>query len=634
YRRDLVQRLVEYMFNERFSELARKADAKFLGAGVSDDRLGRRVSAFSIAASVPDGKLEDGAAVVATEARRVREHGFTEPELDRAKRWIAALYERAYAERDKSESGSFAQECVRHFLVEEPMPGIAYEHQLVRQFLPGITLAETSAMAKRLVADESRVLAAVSPEKPGIRVPTDAELVAALAAAEKADLSPWTTTTSSLTLLETKPDPGPVASRRVLEPVGVTVVRFANGIEAWLKPTDFKNDQIVFTLEALGGASLAPPADFREASLAASYVAASGVGSLKAIDMERLLAGKLASASPFIGLSTHGFSGSASPAELETALQILYRRFTAPGDDPDAFAVLKRQLDAAAVNREQSPARVFGERIARVNTSDHYTSQPLTPGRIAALDRGKMLAYYRDRFANGADFTFFMVGAFKVDQVVPLLARYVGSLPSTGSATSTFKDIGIHFPDTVKRAVVEKGREPKSQTVISFFADPARDPVEQEKLRAAALVLQTALRDILREDLGQTYSVSVGHSQPLPQRGAGHMQVSFGSAPENVEAMTDRVLQEIKRLQEAGPTEDLTMRAKESARREYETALKQNPYWLSRLGDIRIFGGNPEDILRRNERIDGVTPAILRDVFGRYFPFERYTVVTLMPEAR
>ena len=285
-------------------------------------------------------------------------------------------------------------------------------------------------------------------------------------------------------LMDAKPEPGRVESRRELPNVGVTVVRFANGVEAWLKPTDFKNDQVLFTMDALGGASLAPPADFLEASLSAGYVAASGVGRLKALDMQRLLAGKLASATPFMGLSTHGFSGSATPAELETALQILYQRFTAPGDDPDAFALLKRQLDASSVNREQSPGRVFGERLAQVNTSNHYTAQPLTPERVAALDRAKMVAFYRERFSNAADFTFFMVGAFKVDEVVPLLAQYVGSLPSTGKATSQFKDVGIHFPDGVKRDRVEKGREPKSQTVISFFADPDRDAVEQEKILA------------------------------------------------------------------------------------------------------------------------------------------------------
>jgi zinc protease len=293
---------------------------------------------------------------------------------------------------------------------------------------------------------------------------------------------------------------------------------------------------------------------------------------------------------------------------------------------------MRRQLTAAVANRDQSPGSVFGERLSQVNTCDHYTSKPLTTDRIATLDRAKMVAFYHDRFANAADFSFFMVGAFKVDAVLPMLAEYIGALPSTGQKTSQFKEVGLCFPSAVQRATVRKGREPRAQTVISFFADPGADPIEQENVAAATTVLQTALRDILREELGQTYGVSVGLSQPLPQHGYGRIEVSFGSAPENIETMTDRVLKEIKRLQEEGPSADLTSRAKEGAKRTYETNLKQNGYWLRRLETAQLLGQDPAEILKRPARIDAVTPALVRTVFQRYFPMDRFTAVTLVPE--
>jgi zinc protease len=224
-----------------------------------------------------------------------------------------------------------------------------------------------------------------------------------------------------------------------------------------------------------------------------------------------------------------------------------------------------------------------------------------------------------------------MVGAFKVDEVIPLLAQYVGALPSTGKQTSQFKDVGIHFPDTTKQEKVAAGREPRGQTVISFYAEPSIDPQEQEKIIAATTVLDIALRDILREDLGQTYTVQVGLSQPLPQKGSGHIEVRFGAAPENLPTMTERVMQEIKRLQQEGPTKDLTDRAKETARRGYETAMKQNDYWLGRLQTIKTYGRDPGEILTRLKRIDAVTPQVLQDVFKTYFPADRSTVVTLVP---
>jgi zinc protease len=632
YRRDVVDRLMQDMFNERFGELVRKPDAKFLGAGASGGGLGRTVETFSIAARVPDGKIEDGVSAIAVEAKRVRDFGFSASELDRAKKWLAAEYERAYNERDKSESGSFAQECVSYFLDGEPAPGIVYEYQLVRQILPGITVAETSELAKHLLSDDNRTVMGISPQKPGIRIPSDAELKGALASAESVAVTAWTDTAATGTLMAHKPDAGVIASKREIPALGVTIVRFANGVEAWLKPTDFKNDQVLFTLETVGGSSLAPPSDYMEATLSDEYVGRSGAGGITAQDLAKLLAGKVASASPQIALSTQAISGSASPADLETGLQLLHEEFTAPGDDPEAFALMQRQLEAAVANRDQSPGRVFGERLSQVNTCDHYTSQPLTTERIGALDRKKMVAYYHDRFSNAADFSFFMVGAFKVDAVVPLLAQYVGSLPSTGQKTAQFKEVGLCFPKTVQRATVKKGQEPRGQTVISFFADPGTDPTEQENVAAASNVLQTALRDILREELGQTYSVSVGLDQRVPQHGYGRMEVSFGSAPENIDAMTERVMKEIKRLQEEGPSADLTTRAKEGAKRAYETNLKQNGYWLRRLATLNMLGQDPAEILRRPDRISAVTPELLRGAFQRYFPMDRFTVVTLVPQ--
>jgi zinc protease len=227
-----------------------------------------------------------------------------------------------------------------------------------------------------------------------------------------------------------------------------------------------------------------------------------------------------------------------------------------------------------------------------------------------------------------------MVGTFKTEEAIPLLAKYIGSLPSSGTRASDFKDLAIRFPTGTERARVEKGREPRSQTVISFFADPPVDSAEGERINAATTVLQTRLRDMLREELGQTYTVSVGLSQGLPQKGGGHMQVSFGAAPENIQAMSDRVMQEVKRLQSEGPAAELVSSAKETARRTYETSLRENGYWLRRLQTAHMFGTPAAEILTRTERIDAVTPAGVQEVFRKYFPLDRYTVVTLLPEPK
>jgi zinc protease len=632
YRRSLLQRFFEQMLNDRLDELSRRTDAKFLGAGMFGEGLSKDVETVSLGANVQSGKIAEGLGAVALEAKRAREYGFAPGELERAKKWMAAFYERAYTERDKTESGSFAQEYVSHFLDGEPAPGIEYEYKLVQQLLPGITAAEVTALGKVLLADASRVILATSPQKTDIPVPTEEELKKTLAAIEATAVTPWNDTTSTRALIERKPEPAAVTATRKVDEVGLTIVKFANGVEAWLKPTDFKNDQVVFGLQAKGGTSLAPASDFIEASLAPTYVNLSGAAGLKALDMQKLLAGKLAGASPFASLSTHGFNGSAAPAHLETALQLLYARFTQPGDDPEAFELMKRQLGAFVANRLDDPGTVFSDKVEDVNSSSHYTAKPLTPERVTALDRAKMVAFYKQRFSNAADFTFFMVGAFKVEEALPLVARYVGGLPSTGTPSSDFKDVGIRFPATGQTAKVEKGREPKSETVISFYADPpGNDPMEQERTLAATDVLEIALRDILREELGQTYTVSADLAQGLPQRGGGHIQVSFSAAPENIDKMSARVLQEVQRFQKEGPSEDLVNRAKETARRNYETQLRTNSYWLGRFQAVQMWGQDPAIIARRVERINALTPATIQDAFKKYFPADRMTTITLLP---
>jgi zinc protease len=213
-----------------------------------------------------------------------------------------------------------------------------------------------------------------------------------------------------------------------------------------------------------------------------------------------------------------------------------------------------------------------------------------------------------------------------------MLARYVGGLPSTGTSTASIRDVGVRFPSAIEKATVTKGQEPRAQTLISFFADPSFDPIEQERVIAATTVLETVLRDALREELGQTYNVSVGLAQTPPLHGDGYIGVNFGAAPENIQAMTDRVMKEVQRLQAEGPSAELVANAREGARRDYETALKQNAYWLRRLQTVHLLGQNPADIVSRTERIETITPDVVRDTFRKYFPMDRYTVVTLLPE--
>ena len=633
YRTSLVRSFMHTMLNARFAEIARRPDAPFLRASSGDGTLGRDVETFAVSARVNDGSIETGLDAIGQELARVREHGFGDAELDRAKKDLLASYERAYNERDKQQTGGLASELVRHFLNNEPIPGIASELELVRRFAPTITAAEASTMARSLLTEDNRIVLASFPAKEGVRPSTEASLREALSKGLSAKVEPWRDDMAGRALLAATPTPGSVRARREIPALGVTVLTLSNGVEVWLKPTDFRNDQVSFMGYAKGGTSLAAPEDYQNASLSASLVGVSGVGGFNPIDLDKVLAGRIASASPFVSSYTHGVSGGSTPRDLETALQLVYLTFTAPNRDPQAFDLMTRRLQANLANQAQSPGAVFGEQVRRVNTMDHYTARPMRPEDVQRLNAEGMMAYYAARFRNAADFTFFFVGAFTEQQITPLLTAYLASLPSTGTSDAQIRDVGLTFPASVQRDSVRKGQEPRSQTAITFFADTGLDEMESHRLRAATSVLQMRLRDVLREELGGTYSVGVGYSDTAPQPGFGTTSVQFGSSPENADKLTKVVMAELDKLRREGPSDSEVQIVKETEKRELETALKQNGYWLNSLQAVHLLGRDPLRILQRTERAESLSKENIHAAFRKYFPPERHTVVTLMPES-
>jgi zinc protease len=632
YRRSLAQQLVSQMLNLRLRELAQRQDAPFLSAQAGSAGLGRAVELFELRATVQEGQLTSGLEALMLEGRRMQTFGFSAEELERAKAATLAFFERAYNERNTSESDQYAGEYVRAFLEEEPIPGIEFEYKIASTYLPAITLDEVMEEARKLVRQENRVVLAVAPEKQGVAVASEQDLKAALAKAERAELEAWADALAGRDLVEKAPAPGKVTARREIPEVGATVLTLSNGVEVWLKPTDFKSDQVLFTSYALGGASLASPEDYREATLVTSLVGLGGLGGLSPVDLSKLLAGKIAQASPTISDYTHGTSGSAAPRDLETALKLNYLAFTAPNLTREAFELMKRRFTGMLENQAQNPRFVFGEKVEQVNTSNHYSAKALTPADIQALDLEAMSRFYKERFANAADFTFVFVGTFKVDEMVPLVEKWVAALPSAGKKQSTFRDMGVRFPSATVREEVKKGLEPASQTVMSFFADTNLDELEMHRARAAASLLSIRLRDILREELGGTYSVGVSYDSTLPVKGYGAMTVQFGSSPENVEKLSDAVLKEVERLKTEGPTAEDVAKVKELERRDLEEASKQNAYWLGSLQTVHMLGWDPVGITRRADRIEKLSAPVLQEMFKKYFPLERRTVVTLKPE--
>lgn len=632
YRKTLVENLVSQMLNLRLRDIARRPNAPFLGASAGTSGIGRTLEMFEIEAMVPEGKITEGLGALMQEARRMQQYGFSVDELHRARAALLAGYERAYKERETSESSSYANEYVRHFLEQEPIPGMAFEYRIAATYLPTVTTEEVAALAREFITDDNRVVLGVAPETKNAPPPTAETMRAAMERALSAPVERWAEATAGRELVEKPPAPGTVSARRTVPEIGATVLTLSNGVDVWLKPTDFKNDQIMFQGYAPGGVSLASENDFKSASLSTAMVGVGGIGGLNPVDLSKMLSGKIAGAQPSIGAYTQGINGSSTPKDLETALQLNYLAHTAPNMTPDVLDLLTRRIAPSLQNRDQNPRAVFGDKVEQVNSSNHYTSQPLTLTDVNHVSLDTMRSFYGARFANAADFTYFFVGAFTVDEITPLLEKWVASLPSTGKKTAAARDMGIRFPAAVVKEEVKKGKEPASQTVLTFFADPGFDEFEMHRLRAATSVLSIRLREILREELGGTYGVSAGFSNTPPIKGYGAIGINFGSSPDNVDKLVAATLKEIERLKAEGPSADDLAKVKELERRELETNAKQNSYWMGSMQTVHQYGWDPAGIARRSERTERLTQDNIKQMFQKYFNMERYTLVTLKPE--
>jgi len=336
---------------------------------------------------------------------------------------------------------------------------------------------------------------------------------------------------------------------------------------------------------------------------------------------------------PAVGLITHGVAGSARPADVEQALELMHLFFTAPNLEPASFEPARRFFETVFVNQERNPAYALMEAVSRISTNGHYAFR--TPGLrdLAEIEPAVVARFYRERFANAADFTFIVVGAFDVATITPLLATYVASLPSIGTATATARDVRSEFPASVTREIVRRGSDPRSQTVMTFPADTDEDETETERARAAASLLQSRLTEVLREELGATYSVTATYADRVPPRGHGTMTVLFGSAPGTAERLSAAVLAEIRRLQTEGPSESDLGAAKAARSRALTTSLSQNAYWLNALQHAALFGRDPAAIPGVVDIVDGLTVVHLREAARKFLPLDRYTVVTLLPES-
>jgi zinc protease len=634
YRQQMVDSLFSGMLNARFSEIAQNPDPPFMFAGSGRGNfLGQTKDEASLNAAVKEDGIERGLDALLGEAERVSRFGFTATELDRQKQNMLRSYERAAAEKETRVASIRANEYVRNFLQNESLPSLDAEYALHQRFLPEIMLDEINKLAREWFPDRSRVVVVRAPEKTGLVIPDETKLAAVIKAASAKDLKPYADSVTGAALLESIPAPGTIAKTATKEATGITEWELSNGVKVVLKPTTFKADEILFRATSPGGTSLASDKDYIPASTATQVVTAGGLGKFNAIDLRKIMTGKVASASPFIGEVEEGLSGSGSRKDLETMFQLIYLRFTQPRADANAFTVQSTQAKSMLANRSAVPEFAFFNALNTAMYQDHLRRRLPTSATVDEWNLDKSLAFYKERFADASDFTFVFVGSFDLPTMKPLVERYLGALPSL-RRKETWKDIGARPAKGVIEKRVEKGIEPKSMSAIVFSGPFEYDQVHRIAIRAMGEVLQTRLLEAIREELGGTYSVTASASYQRIPNPEYSISIDFGCAPERADELMKRVFEEIELLRIKGPTDKQLADEKEALLREFETNSKLNNYLLTQIGVRYQTGEDPAVIWTIPEYYKKIDGAMIQQAAKTYLNTNNYVKVTLLPEKK
>jgi len=634
YRQQTIDSLFSGMLSARFEEITQQPNAPFINAGAGRNNFfARSKDAATLIALVKEEGIERGLEALLSEAERVARFGFTATEVERQKQNVLRNYEQYALEKENTESGQRAAEYIRNFLDDEPLPSADDEYALQKRFLPGITLDEVNKLAKEWFPDRNRMVIVEAPEKAGVTIPDQTKLAAVMKSAATRELKAYVDSAAGTALLDTVPAAGTITKTVTKDALGITEWELSNGVRVILKPTNFKEDEILFRATSPGGTSLASDSDYIPASSATQVVTAGGIGKFNVIDFEKMMSGKIANVTPFINELQEGLNGNSSRKDLETMFQLIYLRFTQPRADANAFNVQTTQLKTLLANQSAVPEFNFSKALMAARYQNHLRRQLPTTETIDQWNLDKSMAFYKDRFADASDFTFVFVGSFDLPTIKPLVEKYLGSLPSI-RRKETWKDVGVHTPSDVVVKKVEKGVEPKSISAIVFSGPFEYNQTNRVAIRAMSEILQRRLLETIREELSGTYGINATPSYQRNPNSEYAITISFGSAPDRTEALIKRVFEEIEAFKTNGPTEQQLSDEKETLLREFETNSKQNSYLLSQLSVRYDQGDDPAGVWMVPDYYKKIDKAMLQEAAKTYLNTKRYVEVMLFPEKK
>lgn len=632
YRRLLTYHLFTGMVNERLNELKQLSNPPFISAETNYGSLWARTkNAYQIEINVGENGIENGLQAVLIENERAKLYGFTKSEFDRYKKMMLKDLEQKYNERDKTESEEFASEYISNYLSGDPIPGIAFEYNYAKENLANIDLDEVNKLAKVWVSDRNRVIIIQGIDKKELKLPSEADIQNVLLQVSKTKVEPYKESILATSLIDKKPQPGKIISTKSIDSLGITEMSLSNGIKVILKPSNFKNDEILMSAYRPGGQSVFPDDYFMSARVADECIMEGGIGNFSKNDLAKMLAGRKVQVAPQIQTYFDGFTGSSSASDLETMMQLIYLYSTQPRKDTSAFSSYLNRQRAFYKNIVSDPVNYFFDKAYRIKYSNHPRLEVLpTDADWDKVNYNKVLEVYQSRFLNMSGFEFIFVGSFTIESIKPMIETYLGSLLSNNTVEN-WKDLGIRPAQGPVDQKVFKGTDPKS--FVDIYMDvPAKWTMEDAHIfYSLGKTLERIYIDKLREEMSGVYGLSVrALIEKVPYQHY-KMEIVIPCAPDNVDKLTNAALAEINRIKEKGLTPGELEKEKESQIRSDEKDAKDNNAWLWKLEMIYKTG---EDFTRLSNPAlltNKVTSESIQGI-AKYLNTDKCIKITLYPE--
>ncbi len=621
FRRMTLEVLYGNILNERFASIGRKATAPFTGAGVAVDEYVRGIDAFTRAAYPKPGKLEEALRALLLEVHRVEKHGVTQTELDRARTEVASWFEQNASSSNTRDSGDIVDEMTRNFLQGEFMVGSKAEYELAKKFLPTYTVAELNRLGAEFGGEGNRVVLISGPD--GQPLPTKERVLAIMAEVEQSAVDPWVDKAVPTTLMATKPAPGKVVSEKTIDSLGVTEWTLSNRVRVVVKPTKFDDDYIALSGRSPGGwAGTKSKRPWLE-RYADDIVALGGVGDLDDETLTKVLTGKQVSAATSIGEISEDVTAASNVRDLETMLQLLYLRMTAPRKDADVFGVWRENLAQQIADSKQLPDVIFQTELLEALWQKNPRRTIATADEIRALDQDQALAFYTERFSDASDFTFVIVGDVDLAKLKPLVETYLGGLPAKGRI-----DKEIDLNDQIVPGIVKKtwtnATEDQATVTMMFHGAETWSKDSERDVQILGDLVTLRLTQTLREELGGVYNVDASGTLVRFGRQQRSFTIGFGCAPQRVDELIKAVLTTLADFQKTGPTADELEKVKQVYLRERETSMQTNELWLGWLEEAYRWGDDPTIILDPSDRLARMTVANVKAAARRFTPKKNY----------